>query len=199
MISYINGVLKLVEDSFVIVEANGMGYNIQMSPYTIGKLPAVNQQVKIFTFMNVSENDISLFGFMSMEELNMFNRLKTVNGVGAKSALGILGVLTPSEISLAVLTEDIKQLSRCPGIGKKTAQRIALELKDKVTSSEAMGQTATGDLSINTQLSNEKADAVEALVTLGFSRSEAVMTVGRLEGDYNSNQLVSQALKLLSR
>ena len=176
-----------------------MGYNIQMSPYTIGKLPAINQQVKIFTFMNVSENDISLFGFMSMEELNMFNRLKTVNGVGAKSALGILGVLTPSEISLAVLTEDIKQLSRCPGIGKKTAQRIALELKDKVTSSEAMGQTATGDLSINTQLSNEKADAVEALVTLGFSRSEAVMAVGKLEGDYNSNQLVSQALKLLSR
>lgn len=199
MISYINGELKLVEDSFVIVEANGIGYNIQISPYTMGKLPALNQQVKIFTFMNVSENDISLFGFMSMEELNMFNRLKTVNGVGAKSALGILGVLTPSEISLAILTEDIKQLSRCPGIGKKTAQRIALELKDKVTDSEAMGQISNTDLSINTQLSNEKADAVEALITLGFSRSEAVMAVGKLEGDYNSNQLVSQALRLLSK
>lgn len=199
MISYINGELKLVEDSFVIVEANGIGYNIQISPYTMGKLPALNQQVKIFTFMNVSENDISLFGFMSMEELNMFNRLKTVNGVGAKSALGILGVLTPSEISLAILTEDIKQLSRCPGIGKKTAQRIALELKDKVTDSEAMGQISDTDLSINTQLSNEKADAVEALITLGFSRSEAVMAVGKLEGDYNSNQLVSQALRLLSK
>lgn len=199
MISYINGVLKIIEDSFVIVETNGIGYSIQMSPYTISRLPAVNGQVKIYTFMSVSENDISLFGFLSMEELNMFNRLKTVNGVGGKSAMAILGVLTPAEISLAVITEDIKMLSKCPGIGKKTAQRIALELKDKVSDRDALGQVSDINVSSAVEMSSDKADAVEALIALGFSRSESVMAVGKIDGDYSSNQLVSQALKLLSK
>lgn len=195
LINYIKGRLDYIDGDCITVEAYGIGYCVQVSGRTLSRLH-LNEEVRIFTYMNISENDISLFGFLSREELDMFNRLKTVNGVGGKSAMSILDTLSPSEISVAIVTEDIKQLSRCPGIGRKTAQRIALELKDKISNEDM----TSGIVPDSAGTSREMNEALEALTSLGFSRSEAVTALSGIDTENaQSGALVSMALKRLNR
>lgn len=200
MISYIKGSLEYIGEGFVIIENNSIGYNIQVTASTQAKLSKVKSDAKVYTYMNVKEDEISLFGFLTMEELNMFSLLITVSGVGPKGALSLLDSLSPYKIALAIITSDIKVLSSGQGIGKKIAQRIALELKDKVKSEDAM------DLPNVDVFENEEADtreaneAVEALIALGFGKGEAVKAVSSVytEG-MDSSKVISLALKAINK
>lgn len=185
MISYIKGIITYKTNTFVVVECNGIGYKIFVSSATLSSLNE-NETIMIYTFMNVKEDDISLFGFLTQQEQTIFHQLLSVSGIGPKGALAFLSEMTPEEIVIAILSEDIKTLSKAPGIGKKTAQRLILELKDKVKTEEISQQTSQKDTS-------EKWEAVEALTSLGYSRSEAVQAVNAC---YKEGLSVEETLKL---
>lgn len=185
MISYIKGIITYKTNTFVVVECNGIGYKIFVSSATLSSLNE-NETIMIYTFMNVKEDDISLFGFLTQQEQTIFHQLLSVSGIGPKGALAFLSEMTPEEIIIAILSEDIKTLSKAPGIGKKTAQRLILELKDKVKTEEIAQQTSQKDTS-------EKWEAVEALTSLGYSRSEAVQAVNAC---YKEGLSVEETLKL---
>ena len=195
MISYIKGTLVFSTDNHIVVETGGMGYRIFVSSATLGILPSLGSDVKIFTYMNVKEDGISLYGFSTLEEQEIFYKLLTVSGVGPKGALGFLSKLSPQDIIMAVISDDVKSLSQAPGVGKKTAQRVILELKDKFSTEDVVGASffengqATGEMGGV----NAKLDTVEALTALGYSKSEAVKAVGMIWEDGLS---VESALKL---
>lgn len=199
LINYISGTLKGTGTDYVIVDNNGMGYLVSVSVKTLEKLPPVGEQVCIYTYMSVSENGIALYGFSSKEELELFNMIIGVSGIGPKGGLGILGSVSPSQFIMAVLTDDVKTLSAAPGIGKKTAQRLVLELKDKLKSSDAL-EDAGFELDTPTVGSGEKSEAMEALVALGFSGTEASKAVDAVYTEGMSvEKTVSLGLKVLSR
>lgn len=185
MISYIKGIITYKTNTFVVVECNGIGYKIFVSSATLSHLNET-ETVMIYTFMNVKEDDISLFGFLTQQEQTIFHQLLSVSGIGPKGALAFLSEMTPEDIIIAILSEDIKTLSKTPGIGKKTAQRLILELKDKVKPQEVIQQTPQKD-------TNEKWEAVEALTSLGYSRSEAMQAVNAC---YKEGLSVEEILKL---
>nr|WP_251855616.1 Holliday junction branch migration protein RuvA [Clostridium sp. MD294] len=185
LISYIKGIITYKSNSFVVIECNGIGYKIFVSSATLSHLNE-KETIMIYTFMNVKEDDISLFGFLTQQEQTIFHQLLSVSGIGPKGALAFLSEMTPEEIIIAILSEDIKTLSKAPGIGKKTAQRLILELKDKVKSEEITQQTSQKDTS-------QKWEAIEALTSLGYSRSEAMQAVNAC---YKEGLSVEEILKL---
>ena len=197
MISYIKGILKYKGDSRIIVETGGIGFNINVSPNTVSKMPQTENEIQIFTHMNVKEDEMSLFGFLTQEELNMFDRLITVKGVGPKGATALLASLSPAQIALAIITDDVKTLSGGQGIGKKTAQQIILDLKDKTKTMDASGANvaAVSSAPANTAA----AEAIEALTSLGFGKPEAQKAVSAVaDENLTSAELISKALKVLS-
>ena len=197
MISYINGVLTFKGQDFVIIETGGVGFNITVSPATISALSATDSKIKLFTYMNVKEDAISLFGFLTMEELNMFNRLITVKGVGPKGATALLASLTPAQIALAIITDDAKTLSCGQGIGKKTAQQIILDLKDKTKTEDAAGSFTSGAVSAAND-DSAAAEAIEALLTLGFGKPESQKAVSAvMDENLTAAELISRALKVI--
>lgn len=173
MYAYIKGTLEIKTAEYVVVETGGIGYKIFMSETAIDKLSEIGSVVKIHTYLKVREDDMSLYGFNTNEELRMFELLLSVSGVGAKSAIVILSNITPSSFALAVITDDVGKLKKLPGIGPKTAQRIILELKDKL---KAVQDTDKGEL--EEMLSKKEADsekiseAMSALQVLGYTRKE---------------------------
>ena len=196
MISYIKGILKYKGADHVIVETGGIGFRINTSADTVSKLPQTESNVQLFTHMNVKEDEMSLFGFLTQEELMMFDRLITVKGVGPKGATALLAGLTPAQISLAIITDDVKTLSSGQGIGKKTVQQIILDLKDKTKTMDAAGASlaAAVPAAENTAVS----EAVEALVTLGFGKPEAQKAVSAIASDdLTAAELISKALKVI--
>lgn len=198
MISYIKGELVYIGENSIIVDNCGIGYNIFVSAKTTYKLPHINNEVKVFTYMDVKEDSLQLYGFLSMEELNMFNLLITVNGVGPKGALAILSDLTPSDILLAISCQDSKALCVGKGIGKKTAEMIILKLKDKISTFGADRENITISADTFTENKDEKNDAIAGLVALGFTRIEAAKAVESVyTSDMNSAKIISAALKLL--
>ncbi|MBR1443808.1 MAG: Holliday junction branch migration protein RuvA [Firmicutes bacterium] len=201
MISYIKGKAEYIGGNYVIMENNGIGYKIFVSDMTAARIPR-DKEIKIYTYMSVREDDISLFGFSSREELNMFNMLIGVSGIGPKGALAILAALSPGDIALAIITDDVKTLSSGQGIGKKTAQRIILELKDKMAKekdTENIADTAAVTAAIDIERSDEKNDAFSALIMLGFERGEAMKAISAVyEDGMNTEKIVSLALKKLS-
>ena len=138
MIAYLKGELVVKSEEYIIIEVQGIGYKVFMSKKSIDELQE-NRQVRVYTYLKVREDDISLFGFNTNEELHMFELLISVGGIGAKSAITILSNITPSRFALAVITNEVNTLKKLPGIGPKTAQRIILELKDKIKTEEAIG------------------------------------------------------------
>lgn len=197
MISFVRGNVDYIGDGFVIIDCNGMGFNIGVTSTTLSKLK-LNTEIKIFTYMSVKDDGISLFGFMSNEELNMFNNLIGVNGVGPKSALSLLDTMSPSNLALAIITEDIRAISGGQGIGKKTAQRIVLELKDKISNEEAIEDSSILSEVVNNTDSSAKNEAIEGLMVLGFNKNEAASAVNAvyIEG-MSSSDIISKALRVL--
>lgn len=200
MISYIKGSVVYKDDNFIIVETGGIGYKIFISPTTMARISEINEekQIKIYTFMNVKEDSISLFGFETMSELDIFNKLITVSGVGPKAALSILNYLKPSEIVMAVLSSDDAVLSKAQGIGKKTAQRIILELKDKFKNSDLIISSKDEKIDANTK-NESKTEAIQALTSLGYTLTEAIRAVSAVyEDKLSTQQILKLSLKKLA-
>ncbi len=181
MYAYIKGTLEIKASDHVVVEASGIGYKIFMSGNTIQRLGELNSNVKIFTHYHVREDNISLYGFYNLEELRMFELLISVSGVGAKSAIAILSNITPSAFALAVISNDIKALTKLPGIGAKSAQRIILELKDKLKTEESIA--AENDFEIQTVLAKDDNmhEAISALQVLGYPVKDATKAVSSID------------------
>jgi len=201
MISYIKGSLEYIGDGTVFVETMGIGYKILVSPSTLSHLPPVGKDVKVFTYMNVKEDGVTLFGFSNMEELEVFNKLITVSGVGPKGALSILGSMPVSALIVAIVSDDINALSKAQGIGKKTAQRLVIELRDKFKNEDLVKnvENVFGE-SIDFDVNNSKAEALEVLLTLGYSRSEAVKAISSIDATGMDTQtILKNALKKMVR
>lgn len=205
MIAYVKGTLVNVEESGIIVETGGIGYNIMVPLSVINSLPMIGDTVCIHTYMSVREDDVSLFGFLDRDELVMFKKLITVNGVGPKAALGVLSVLTADDLRFAILSEDVGAIVGAPGIGAKTARKIILELKDKVDLEESFEKKLSKTIDKKNQAANNVSDekndmineAIQALVALGYSQSEAAKGVRSVEitDDYDVSRLLKEGLK----
>lgn len=201
MISFIKGKVVSTYKDCIIVENSGIGYKIHVSNTTMLKVKNKSEDVQIFTYTQVRQDDISLFGFLSIEELNMFEILITVSGVGSKMALAILQQLTPTEIILAIISSDFTTLTKTKGLGKKTAERLALELRDKMKEiSFAEGEFSEGDIPQISVDTLAISDSIDALVVLGYSKNEARKTVSKVYTEGMSTEdVIKASLKILAR
>lgn len=183
MISYIRGLLAEKSEDSAVVEASGVGYQIFVPLSVLSELPPIGETVKIYTYFCVREDSVSLYGFLSRQDLEMFRQLIGVNGVGPKSALGILSALKPDALRMAVLSGDAKAIAKAPGVGAKTAQRIILDLKDKVKAEDILfGAADMETAAVNiTGVSEIGKEAVEALTALGYSAGEAAGAVKKVK------------------
>ena len=196
MFEYIKGILQYVGTDFCIIDVNGVGFKIYTSHITAARIGNSGDTVTLYTHMNVKEDEISLFGFSSREELSVFNMLIGVSGVGPKVGVAILTAMSPSEFSLAVATGDFKTISKSKGVGPKLAQRIVLELKDKISKdikAETQDMQETFEPVPTGYISN---DAISALMVLGYSSKEAGKIVSKVYKDgMTLEETVKQALK----
>ena len=200
MIAYIKGELAHVHDRSAIVEASGVGHLIHMPPSTISRLPNKGSEIKIFTYHQVSENNQSLHGFLTQEEVRLFTLLISISGIGPKVASAILGTLSPSHLMMAIMADDAAAVSKTPGVGKKTAQRIILELRDKIKTSGDPAELPDSSLIAIGVESSPKQDAMDALIVLGYGRTESAQAVlETAEENMGVDQIIRLALKKLSR
>lgn len=184
LISYIRGTLAEKNEDSAVVEAHGVGYQIFVPVPVLSELPPLGESVKIYTYFSVREDGMSLFGFLSRQDLAMFKQLIGVNGIGPKSALGILSALRPDVLRMAVASSDAKTISRAPGVGPKTAQRIILDLKDKIRPEDVLAGGLEESLAVPEEISGvgqAGKEAVEALTALGYSAAEAAGAVKKVK------------------
>lgn len=201
MISYIKGELTEVFEDTVVVETNGIGYNIRVPGSVLDRLPSVGSPVRIYTYLYVKEDAMNLFGFLSRDDLSVFKLLLNVSGIGPKGALAILSTIGPDDLRFAVLSEDVKTISSTPGIGAKTAKRLIIELKDKLKLAEVF-ETALANkekASSENDVLLARNEAVEALVALGYASAQAMKAVQQVENaeEKDSEQILKEALKKL--
>ncbi len=194
MISYIKGTVEFCGADFAIVECSGIGYRIHMPLTQLTGLPKVGSEVKVFTYMYIREDILDLYGFISQEALSLFELLISVNGVGPKAAMSILSALEPSSLIAAISGGDHKSISGAQGIGAKTAQRIVLELKDKVGKSPV----TASDIPSPVLEGNAVNEAISALVALGYSYNESKAAVSGAEAS-TTEELIKYGLKMLMR
>lgn len=198
MFAYIKGELDTKTDTFVVIDVQGVGYKIFMPTKSIGSLGEIGQTVKVYTYYYVREDNISLYGFSSNEELRMFELLLSVSGVGAKSAIIMLSEISPSSFALAVISNDVSKLVKIPGVGKKTAARIILELKDKLKTEKAIDKTEEIDLAIEDD--NKDNEAIAALQVLGYTRKEVERVLEKIDiNNLQLEEIIKQALKYLAK
>ena len=201
MLAYIKGSLEMKFKNYIVIDVGGLGYKIFMSETAINELGEIGETIKVFTYYRVREDDISIFGFRTQEELRMFELLLSVSGVGAKSALAMLSCIEPSDFAIAVISNNLKLLTQIPGIGTKSAQRIILELKDKMSLEDAFEKKSehvqTLKISGNGQVRN---DAVMALTALGYSSAESLKAVSAVEitEEMDVEAVLKAALKHMS-
>lgn len=203
VISYIRGMLAEKAGDMIVVEAGQVGFGIRVPMTVLESLPPLGEEVRIYTHMQVKEDDISLYGFLNRQDLEMFRQLIGVNGIGPKGALAILSALRPDDLRLAILTGDARAISRAPGIGAKTAQRIILDLKDKVSAEEMIAsmEAEKGTGAVAAPLAGEASrEAVEALVALGYSNLEASKAVKSVQAteDMDAEAVLKASLKYLA-
>lgn len=202
MIAYMKGIVAEVTESRVVLDVNNIGYQIFISAREADRMPGRGEEVKLYTYLNVKEDAMQLYGFLSEDDLEMYRLLLNVNGIGPKAALGILSVLTADDLRFAVLSDDAKAISKAPGIGGKTAQKLILELKDKLSLEDAFekklnsGAEAAGRAGMN----DAKAEAVQALSALGYSNSDALKAVQKAETteEMDTETILKLALKQMA-
>lgn len=195
MIYSLKGILIYKEQSIAVIECGGVGYSCKITQNTFLQLKNINEEQFLYTYMSVREDSIELFGFATQEELSCFKLLISVNGVGAKAGISILSELTPERLVLAVSSGDSKAISKSKGVGTKIAQRIVLELKDKIAKEDiaiTVESFSSGDMPTNT--SNFE-DALQGLMALGYSQSEILPIVKRLNGDLSTSDIIREVLK----
>ena len=201
MISYVKGALAEKSGDRIVVEAGPVGLGIYVPLSVLEVLPPLGEEVKIYTYLQVREDDLSLYGFLNRQDLDMFRRLIGVNGIGPKGALGILSALSPDDLRLAILTGDAKAISKAPGVGAKTAQRIILDLKEKVSAEEMLASVADTDERTSVPLMQEAGrEAATALVALGYSNLEASKAVKNVQitEDMDAEAVLRASLKYLA-
>lgn len=201
MYAYIKGEIIDISEDNLILECNNIGYNIRIPLSVAQRLPGIGATVKIYTYTSVREDAFNLFGFLSKDDLEIYKKLIAVNGIGPKGALSILSAMSADDLRFAILSGDAAAIAKAQGVGKKSAERIILELRDKV---QFMGSAAT-DLEVltssdTTAETNAKNEAIEALTSLGYSPSDALRAVRQVEltEDMDAGTILKQALKLLS-
>ncbi len=200
MIGFIRGILAEKGNGYIIVDVNGVGYEIFVPANSGAYMASEGQEVMIHTMMIVREDDMSLYGFTRKGEKDAFKKLITVNGVGAKAAISILSAFTLEQLQQAIVFEDAKTLTKANGIGKKTAERIVLELKDKFESEgqEGVPQTSQDIMTDEAGAANGRADAITALIELGYSRGEATSALASVkETDLTAEEYIRKALAKL--
>ncbi len=194
MYAYLKGVVADKGANELVLDVGGVGYLLSCSMTTLQETPSIGETMKAYTYFSVREDAMELFGFATPEEKSMFLRLLSVSGVGPKLALSILGAMPLRDLTLAIVTGDAAALSRAPGVGKKTAQRIALELKEKVTESDL--EAAPAAASLPPAQEDAAAEALAALQALGYTPTEAARAVSLVRGQSDSaNELVRLALR----
>lgn len=201
MYAYLNGIIADIEEDNCIIDVNDIGYNVQISGQTMTRLPGIGERVKLFTYTNVKEDALQLYGFLSKADLEMFKKCITVSGIGPKGALGLLSAMDADDLRFAIISQDVKAISKAPGVGKRTAERLILELKDKLTIDDTMIQKEVdayqgGNIAIDDA---QKKEAVEALVALGYGQTESLKAVNAVPGGENmdAGALLKAALKKL--
>lgn len=190
----------------MVIESGGIGWNIHVPLSVLDRLPHVGEQMKVYTSFQVKEDSMTLYGFLSRQDLKMFNQLLGVNGIGPKAALGILSFLTPDDLRMAIIAEDAKAIAKAPGIGPKTAKRVILDLKDKISMDDVLPlQFAGGQVEANVAAAASGVDgagkeAIEALVALGYSPTEATKAVRQVEikEGMNAEAVLKASLKFLA-
>ncbi|WP_300773116.1 Holliday junction branch migration protein RuvA [uncultured Acetatifactor sp.] len=200
MIAYVRGTVEDIAEDNAVVDVGGMGYNVRISADTAARLPGIGERVKLYTYTSVREDAIQLFGFLSKNDLDIFKKCITVSGIGPKGGLAILSVLDADSLRFAILSGDVKAITKAPGIGARTAERLILELKGKIKvedtaiGMEIQGAQAAGAAAMD---SPQKREAVEALVSLGYGQAEAAKAVNAIEGieAMDSGAVLKAALK----
>jgi len=199
MYSYIKGSLEIKANGYIVIDNSGIGYKIFMSENGIEGLGEIGKEVKVYTYYHVREDNISLFGFTSNEELRMFELLISVSGVGAKSAINMLSAISPSDFALAIISNDISSLVKVPGIGAKSAQRIILELKDKLKTEEAISKVDS-KIKVAVKQNNNQEEAVAALQVLGYNKKEVEKVLEKLDTAVLSvEDIIRKALAYLAK
>lgn len=200
MIAYVKGTVEYIEEDNVVIDVGGIGYNVKVSADTAARMPGVGEQTKLYTYMNVREDAVSLFGFFSRDDLAVFRQCIAVSGIGPKGALAILSTLNADSLRFAILSGDAKAISKAPGIGIKTAERLILELRGKIRAEDTLIAKEMADYSGASNVAADtaqKREAVEALVSLGYGQAEALKAVNAIEGieEMDSGAVLKAALK----
>lgn len=201
MIAFLKGELSAIYNDKVIIEVSGIGYNVMMPTSCIASLPGIGNTVKVYTYLSVREDAMQLYGFNTSDELDLYKILITVNGVGPKAALQILSFMSGDDLKFAILSADSKTISKVPGIGPKTAQRIIIDLKDKIDLINTFENKLANVAATSSKLSPQKNEAVEALVALGYSQKDAYSAVNNsdVSGDASVEEVLKVALRNISR
>ncbi len=208
MFAYIRGKLEMKMTDYVVIDVGGLGYKIFMSEVGIGNIGNIGDIVKVHTYYKVREDDISIFGFNTLEELKMFELLLGVSGVGAKTALTMLAVCEPSEFALAIISENVTALTGIPGIGPKSAKRIILELKDKIKKEQEIENIkdhienikANKEIQIAIKNDDKLQEAISALQVLGYNKKEIEKAFNKLDiKEMSTEELIKKGLNLLSK
>lgn len=190
MISFLRGILFQINNDSVWIDLNGIGYEVQVHQRIMNILPSVGSELFLYTYFQVSENECKLFGFLKAEELSLFKKLIGVSGIGAKAALSVLAAIEPADFYTAIVSGDEKTLVKIPGIGKKTAQRLVFELKDKIGQGEQV-------LALNTDDNSNIGDVLEALESLGYNRSEVFPLLTELKEKGQLHERVEDNIKMV--
>lgn len=204
MIAYLKGEIIDIRENNLILEVNNIGYNIRISAGTAGLLPGIGETVKIYTYTHVREDAFWLYGFLTRDDLEIFRRLITVNGIGPKGGLAVLSVMSADDLRFAILSGDAKAIAKAPGIGAKTAERIILDLRDKVSIDESFvgrQMDVQGTSGKNGNIGRVRNEAAEALAALGYSPSEALKAVKQVQisEDMDTEGVLKLALKTMNR
>lgn len=199
MLAYIKGTLEMKFENYIVIDVGGLGYKIFMSENAIEEIGEIGEVVKVHTHYHVREDDVSIYGFITNEELKMFELLLGVSGIGAKSAINMLANITPSSFALAVITNDTSKLVKIPGVGAKSAARIVLELKDKLKTVEATKEENT-KIKEAIEDDDKVTEAISALQVLGYNRKEIEKALEKIDKDNLSlEDIIRKGLSILGR
>ena len=196
MIHFVRGILEETGSDYVVLDNHGIGYLIYTPSSVLDELPSLGETVRIYTYMYVREDQMTLYGFLTRDDLQIFKMLIGVSGIGPKGALGILSTISPNQFRFAVMSGDAKAISKAPGIGPKTAQKLIIELKDKLKLEDVFDEEKTPS-SGGTFDQNAQKEAMMALVSLGYSEAEAFSALKKIQAtpDMDSEALLKLALK----
>ena len=194
MIGFVEGIIEYIDVDKIVVNNNGAGYNVFMPASQIDTLN-VDETVRVFTYLNVREDAMQLFGFLTRDDLEVFKLLITVNGIGPKGGLAVLSTITTDDLRVAVISEDAKAISKAPGIGAKTAQKVIIELKDKLNLEDVLEPKLDANFQVNDN--NSMSEAVMALVALGYSQADAYRAVKSIDNieELDVENVIKMALK----